>query len=226
MSLKQLQKSPQSIQNDIINECKAILNKKFITLFFKRGFDIFISFLMILLISPVLLICSICIACQKDGPVLFKQTRVGVNGKEFKILKFRTMVDKNGGTGITVNNDDRITKIGGFLRKYRLDELPQLFNVFIGDMSFVGPRPEVTKFVNAYKDEWYATLLVKPGITCASSIYFADEAELLESADNAEECYINTILPEKCQMNIEYIKTLSFFNDIKIMFNTVKRVLN
>ena len=93
-------------------------------------------------------------------------------------------------------------------------------------MSFVGPRPEVTKFVNAYKDEWYATLLVKPGITCTSSIYFADEAELLESADNAEECYINTILPEKCQMNIEYIKTLSFFNDIKIMFNTVKRVLN
>ena len=226
MSQMQLLKSPKNIQSDVINECSAIIYKKKFTLFIKRTFDITCSLILLVLLSVILLICAIAVATGKDGPVFFKQIRIGRNGKEFKIIKFRTMTNGNNGSGITVNNDSRVTKVGAFLRKYRLDELPQLINVLVGDMSFVGPRPEVPDFVSRYNDDWFATLLVRPGITCDSSIFFANEAELLDNADDAEDYYINTILPKKCQMNIDYIKGLSFFKDIKIMLNTVKKVLN
>lgn len=225
MSQMQLQKSPKNIQSNIIDDCKKTLRKKAITLFLKRCFDIIAALLMLVLLSPILLICAISVAAGKDGPIFFKQIRIGKNGKEFNIIKFRTMTDKNNGSSITVNNDSRVTKAGHTLRKFRLDELPQLINVVRGDMSFVGPRPEVKHYVEKYEDDWYATLLVRPGITCRSSIYFADEAEMLDNAENADEFYINEILPEKCKMNIDYVRGISLIEDLKIMFATVKRVL-
>jgi len=219
-----LKKLQQSTQNNTINKCTDILKQKSGTLIFKRIFDVVLAVIMILVLSVPMLICTIAVALGNDGPVFFMQERVGQNGKKFNIIKFRTMTVNNG-SEITINNDNRITKVGSFLRKFRLDELPQVFNVIVGDMSFVGPRPEVEYFVDKYNEDWLATLLVKPGITCESSIYFADEAEILDQSCNAEECYINTILPKKCELNIEYIKKLSLLNDIKIMFKTVKRVL-
>ena len=222
----QLQKLHQNTENKTIIECSQILQQNKLTLIFKRVFDIVLSLFLLVLLSLPLLICSLLVALGNDGPVFFMQKRVGQNGKVFNIIKFRTMTVSKSGSEITVNNDKRVTKVGNVLRKFRLDELPQLINVLVGDMSFVGPRPEVPHFVDKYQEDWLATLLVKPGITCESSIYFADEAELLDSADNAEECYINKILPEKCQMNIDYIKNISVVNDVKIMFKTVKRVIS
>ncbi len=222
----QLQKSPLNIQSDLIDNCKDILKKKKFTLFFKSFFDIFAAIFMLLLLSPAFVVCAIAVACVKDGPVFFKQERIGKNGKPFKIIKFRTMTDKNEGTAVTVSNDSRVTKPGRILRKFRLDELPQLINVIKGDMSFVGPRPEVPHYVEKYEDDWYATLLVKPGITCRSSIYFADESDLMENAEDADSFYTNSILPDKCKMNIDYIRNLSVIEDVKILFATVKRVLN
>ena len=226
MSQMLLKKLQQSTQNNTINECTNILKSKRVTLISKRAFDIILAVIMTLILSIPMLICAIAVALGNDGPIFFKQERVGQNGRLFKIIKFRTMTANNKGSEITVNNDNRITKAGSFLRKFRLDELPQLFNVIAGDMSFVGPRPEVEYFVDKYNDYWIATLLVKPGITCESSIYFADEAEIFDQSDNAEECYINKILPKKCELNIDYIKNISILNDIKIMLKTVKRVLS
>ncbi len=225
MSQTLLQKSPLNIQSDLINECKTTLKKKSFTLFFKSCFDVFTAIFMLLLLSPIFIVCAIVVAAQNDGPVFFVQERVGKNGKIFKIIKFRTMTNKKNGTSITVNNDSRVTKPGKVLRKFRLDELPQLINVVKGDMSFVGPRPEVVHYVEKYEDDWCATLLVRPGITCRSSIHFADEADLMNNADDADEFYVNNILPEKCKMNIDYIKNISIVEDIKILFATVKRVL-
>lgn len=226
MSQMLLKKLQQSTQNNTVTECKHILRNKKLTLIFKRLFDLILAVIMTLILSLPMIICCIAVAIGNDGPIFFLQERVGKDGKIFKIIKFRTMTANNNGSEITVNNDNRITKAGAFLRKFRLDELPQLFNVIAGDMSFVGPRPEVAHFVEFYTEDWLATLLIKPGITCESSIYFADEAEILDQSDNAEACYINTILPKKCELNIDYIKNISILNDIKIMLKTVKRVLS
>ena len=226
MSQMLLKKLQQSTQNNTVTECKHILRNKKLTLIFKRLFDLILAVIMTLILSLPMIICCIAVAIGNDGPIFFLQERVGKDGKIFKIIKFRTMTANNNGSEITVNNDNRITKAGAFLRNFRLDELPQLFNVIAGDMSFVGPRPEVAHFVEFYTEDWLATLLIKPGITCESSIYFADEAEILDQSDNAEACYINTILPKKCELNIDYIKNISILNDIKIMLKTVKRVLS
>ena len=193
----------------------------------KRLFDILASGIGIIILSPVLLIIALRIKSGSDGPVFFKQIRVGQDGKEFQILKFRTMVvdAEKMGRQITVGADNRITKVGGFLRKYKLDELPQLFNVFKGDMSLVGPRPEVPRYVDMYTEEQKKVLNVKPGITDLASIRYRDENELLGQAENPDEFYINTIMPDKLALNLEYINKSNVFYDIYIIIETIIKCL-
>ncbi|MGN0144108.1 MAG: sugar transferase [Clostridium sp.] len=189
----------------------------------KRIFDIICSGLGLIVLSPFLIFIAIRIKMESDGPVLFKQIRVGEKGREFKILKFRTMVvdAEKLGRQITVGNDSRITKVGGFLRKYKIDELPQLINVFKGDMSLVGPRPEVPRYVNMYTQEQRKVLNVKPGITDLASIRYRDENELLGKAENPDEFYINTIMPDKLALNMEYINKSNIFLDVYIILKTI-----
>ena len=198
-----------------------IINK-----FFKRFFDIIVSLIGIIILGIFLIIISIIIKCTSEGPVFFKQIRVGKSGKEFKIFKFRTMVvnAESLGTQITIGKDKRITKIGHFLRKYKIDELPQLFNVFIGEMSFVGPRPEVPKYVAMYNETQREVLSVRPGITDLASIRYRNENEILgraKNADEAEDMYINEIMPDKLKLNLEYIEKNNVFYDIYIIFKTI-----
>lgn len=195
--------------------------------FIKRIFDIICSGLGLIVLSPFLLFVALRIKMGSDGPVFFKQIRVGEKGKEFKILKFRTMVvdAEKLGRQITVGNDNRITKIGAFLRKYKIDELPQLINVFKGDMSLVGPRPEVPRYVNMYTDEQRKVLDVKPGITDLASIRYRDENELLGKAENPDEFYINTIMPDKLALNMEYINKSNVFLDIYIILQTILKCI-
>ncbi|ACD52028.1 sugar transferase [Clostridium botulinum] len=193
----------------------------------KRIFDFVCSTLGIIILSPIFILLSIMIKTGSDGPVFFKQIRVGEDGKDFEILKFRTMVvdAEKLGKQITVGNDNRITKIGSFLRKYKLDELPQLINVFKGDMSLVGPRPEVPRYVNMYNEEQRKVLEVKPGITDLASIRYKDENALLGKAENPEEFYINTIMPDKLALNLEYINKSNVFFDIYIIVKTILKCI-
>lgn len=189
----------------------------------KRIFDLICSTLGLIVLSPVLIIIAIRIKTGSDGPVFFKQIRVGENNEEFEILKFRTMVvdAEKLGRQITVGNDSRITKIGAFLRKYKLDELPQLINVFRGDMSLVGPRPEVPRYVKLYNEKQKKVLEVKPGITDLASIRYRDENDLLGEAENPDEFYIKTIMPDKLALNLEYINNNNIFIDIYIILKTI-----
>lgn len=163
---------------------------------------------------------------DSKGPVIYKQTRVGKNGKDFAVLKFRSMKQDSDSKGLLTvgGKDPRITKTGYFIRKYKLDELPQLINVLKGDMSFVGPRPEVRKYVLLYNEIQKKVLNVKPGITDVASIKYRNENELLEGSDDPESFYIKEIMPVKLKMNLEYINDRSFFKDIKVIFNTLKTV--
>tara|TARA_R110000764_G_scaffold235861_1_gene330607 strand:+ start:112 stop:609 length:498 start_codon:yes stop_codon:yes gene_type:complete len=164
---------------------------------------------------------------DSSEPIFYKQIRVGKNNKDFKLLKFRTMASGSDKKGlITVgNNDSRITKPGAFLRKYKLDELPQLINVLIGDMSLVGPRPEVRKYVSLYTEKQLNVLSVKPGITDIASIKFSNENELLKGQDEPEKFYIETIMPEKLELNLEYINKMSFFYDLRLILMTIQKIL-
>lgn len=191
--------------------------------FLKRGFDFIASTIGFILISPALLIISILIKLTSEGPVLFKQKRVGRYGKKFNILKFRTMVvnAEKLGKQITVGNDSRITKIGAFLRKYKLDELPQLINVIKGDMSLIGPRPEVPKYVALYNENQRKVLDVRPGITDYASIEYRDENSILAKVNNPEEYYINVIMPHKIDLNMKYIEKNNVLIDIGIIFKTI-----
>ena len=193
----------------------------------KRIFDIVASGLGIIVLSPILLIIALIIKKESDGPVFFKQIRVGEKGRNFEILKYRTMVvdAEKMGRQITVGNDNRITKIGGFLRKYKLDELPQLINVFKGDMSLVGPRPEVPRYVEMYNEEQRKVLDVKPGITDLASIRYRDENELLGTAEDPDDMYINTIMPDKLALNPEYINKSNVFFDIYIILKTIVKCI-
>ena len=193
----------------------------------KRIFDFICSTLGLIVLSPILIVIAIKIKTDDHGSVFFKQIRVGEKNKEFEILKFRTMVldAEKLGRQITVGNDSRITKIGTFLRKYKLDELPQLINVFKGDMSLVGPRPEVPRYVNLYNDEQRKVLEVKPGITDLASIRYRDENDLLGEAENPDDFYINTIMPDKLALNLEYIHKNNIFFDIYIILKTIIKCL-
>ena len=200
-----------------------ILKKKKAVLAVKRFFDIMASFFGLMFLLLPFCIVAIIIKCTSEGPVFYKQVRVGKDGKEFKIFKFRTMVvdaDKKG-LQITTKNDNRVTKIGAILRKTKLDELPQLINVLIGDMSFVGPRPEVPKYVALYNEEQRNVLLVRPGITELSSILFRDENEMLDAAENPEKVYIEEIMPKKISYNLEYLTKIGPFYDLKLIFRTI-----
>ncbi|QQK07929.1 sugar transferase [Miniphocaeibacter halophilus] len=204
-----------------------ILERKKGQIFLKRIFDIVVSFIGLVILGIPLIIIALIIKLTSEGPVFYRQTRVGKNNKDFKIFKFRTMVvdaDKKGML-ITVGEDKRITKIGKFLRKTKLDELPQLINVFIGSMSFVGPRPEVRKYVELYDDFQKNVLKIKPGITDLASIKYRDESTLLGKSDNPEKTYIEEIMPIKLKINLEYISKISLIYDIKLIFLTLFRII-
>ena len=225
--LIEFDKLDERFQNDSVKEYYDILKSKTVALFFKRVFDIVASLTLIVLLLPVFVILSVWIAADSKGGVLFKQTRVTKYGKEFDILKFRTMVKDAPllGSLVTVGCDPRITRVGRAIRKCRLDELPQLFNVLAGDMTFVGTRPEVPRYVEKYTPEMYATLLLPAGITSIASIKFKDEEQLLTNASDPDKVYTQEVLPKKMVFNLEYIKEYSFFKDIAICIRTVIGVL-
>lgn len=195
--------------------------------FSKRCFDIFFSLLGILCLLLVFLFVAIAIKCSSKGPVLFKQERVGKNGKHFKIWKFRSMVvdAEAKGRQITTDGDNRITKVGKFIRKTKIDELPQLFNVLSGKMSFVGPRPEVPRYVELYTEEQKKVLSVKPGITDLASIEFRNENDMLKEAEDPDKKYIEEIMPAKLELNLKYIEKAGFFYDIGLIFKTIFKVI-
>ena len=225
--LKNWNELPEYMRTDEVRPYYDLLKKKKISLFFKRVFDIVVSLIMIILCSPILLIISILIVKDSKGGVFYRQERVTQYGRVFRIFKFRTMVQNADqiGTQVTVSNDSRITKIGSKLRDCRLDELPQLFNIFLGDMTFVGTRPESVHYVKSYTNEMYATLLLPAGVTSEASIEYKDEADLLDQAEDVDSVYINEVLPEKMKYNLNSIKEFSFFKEIATMFRTVFAVL-
>lgn len=193
----------------------------------KRIFDFFSALIGIIILSPILIIVSIAIKVDSSGNIMFLQKRVGKDGKEFNIYKFRTMVTnaEKLGKQITVGKDNRITKVGAFLRKYKIDELPQLFNVLKGDMSLVGPRPEVPKYVALYSDEQKKVLSVRPGITDLASLKYSDENDILGKVDNPEEYYINVIMKDKLSLNLEYIEKSNLFFDISLIVKTILKCI-
>lgn len=210
--------------NNMDNRVDEILKNSKFNLFIKRLFDILASLFGILVMAIPMIIISIAIKLDSKGPVFFKQKRVKKNNKDFTILKFRTMVvdAPNLGMAITVGDDPRITKVGKFLRKTKLDEFPQLFNVLVGDMSFVGPRPEVRKYVDLYSDSDRDILKIRPGITDLASIKYRNESEILDKSDNPEKTYVEEIMPNKIELNKQYIENINLINDIKIILQTLK----
>ncbi len=226
MLLKQWDKLPPEMKNEDVKPYYDILKKKYISLILKRLFDISVSLIMLIVLSPLFLILAIAVKADSPGTVFYRQLRITSYGKSFRIYKFRTMVSNADkiGAQVTVNNDSRITKVGKIIRKYRLDEIGQLINVLNGTMTFVGVRPEVPKYVNRYTPEMYATLLLPAGVTSLTSIYYKDEYKLLDGADNPDKVYTDKVLPEKMHYNLEGIKIFGFFSDIKIMIMTVLAV--
>lgn len=192
----------------------------------KKVFDILFSFLGIIILSPVFLIIALIVKIDSQGKVFYKQTRVGKDGIDFKLFKFRTMGSDSDKSGLLTvgERDTRITKSGYYLRKYKLDELPQLINILKGDMSFVGPRPEVRKYVEMYSEEQKEVLSALPGITDVASIKYRNENEMLEKSGNPEEYYINNIMPDKINLNLEYLKQRSFVKDIGVILKTLKEI--
>ena len=193
----------------------------------KRLFDICASVCGLLLLSPLFVIMAVWIKCDSRGPVFYRQVRVGRGGRDFRLYKFRSMVtDADKGSLITVGGrDPRITRSGYFIRKYKLDELPQLINVLLGDMSLVGPRPEVRRYVDMYTDEQLHVLDVRPGITDMASIKYRNENELLAAAADPEEYYVNVIMPDKLRINLEYVRHHSFWFDLKLIFSTFREIV-
>lgn len=230
MLLKPWEELPSSMKNDEVKKYYDILSKNRLKLILKRLFDIVMSLFLIILLSPVLLIVSIWIKLDSEGPVFYRQERVTQYGKIFRIFKFRTMVVNADQIGslVTTQNDSRITKVGNKIRKCRLDEIPQLFNILTGDMSFVGTRPEVRKYVDFYTDEMQATFLLPAGVTSLASINFKDEENMIDlyidEKKTIDKIYIDKILPAKMIYNLEYLKNFSFLLDFKICILTVKEV--
>lgn len=214
----------KKVNEDLIYQ--KLNNKKF-SLFFKRLFDILISLIVIILILIPIGIIAIAIKLDSKGPVFYKQERLGKDKKPFYIIKFRTMrvgADKNL-DNLTVKNDPRITRVGGFLRKWKIDELPQFFNVLLGHMSLVGPRPETPKMVGLYDNYYDVIFAVRPGITDYASIEFRNESEYYNSIEDSEKIYLEKILPIKIDLKLKYIENLSVKNDILILLNTVKTII-
>ena len=222
MKLIEWESLPAELKTEEVRKYYDIIEKKKSSLFFKRAFDLIMSLAALVVFSPVYLILAIAIKIDSPGPVFYRQERVTQYGKIFRIHKFRTMVyNADKGSQLTVNNDRRITNIGKVIRRCRLDETAQLIDVLQGTMTFVGTRPETPKFVAAYTKEMMATLLLPAGITSRASIYYKDEAALLEGAENPERVYIEKILPEKMYDNLKGIEKFGFWEDIKVIFMTV-----
>lgn len=227
MILKEWKDLPKEMQIPEVQKYYDILSEKKWSLMLKRAFDIIVSLIMLVILAIPMLIISILIMLDSPGGVFYRQVRVTQYGKEFKIHKFRTMVSNADQIGnlITVGNDSRITKIGAVLRKYRLDELPQLFDVLSGTMSYVGTRPEVPKYVSKYSAEMKATLLLPAGITSEASIRYKDEAEILNGAVDVDKAYVEKVLPGKMKYNLLSIENFGFWREIATMFRTAFAVL-
>lgn len=227
MILKKWEDIPESIKNEQTKKYYDILKSKKINLILKRVFDILLSLMLLIILSPLFLIIAIAIKIDSKGPIFYKQERVTQYGRIFKIFKFRTMIqdaDKKGSL-VTIGQDPRITRVGKMIRKCRLDEISQLINVLIGDMSFVGTRPEVKKYVDKYTDKMKATLLMKAGITSRASIKYKNEDEIitkyLNKGEKVDDIYINRVLPEKMKWNLEYMEKFNILEDLKICIKTV-----
>lgn len=218
---------PDEMKNDTVKKYYKSLAKKESSLIIKRMFDVWMSVFLLVFLMPVILVMAVLIKLDSKGPVIFKQTRVTAGNKDFTIYKFRSMVNDAPklGTSVTVASDMRITKVGQFMRKYRIDEIPQLVNVLKGEMTFVGTRPEVRKYVDAYTPAMMATLLLPAGITSEASIMYKEEDELLASAEDADQVYIQDILPEKMKYNLKSIRKFSLLNDLATMIKTVIAVV-
>ncbi|MBE7047847.1 MAG: sugar transferase [Ruminococcaceae bacterium] len=224
--LKKWENLPPEMQTEEVRKYYDILKKKQVSLFFKRMFDIVASSIMLIILSPAFLILAIAIKIDSKGPVFYRQVRVTQYNKQYRIFKFRSMcqgADK--GTQVTVNQDARITRVGKIIRKYRLDEISQLFNVLSGDMTFVATRAEVPKYTVHYTKEMMASLLLPAGVTSLSSILYKDEAALLNAAEDVDTAYVEKVLPGKMYYNLKAIENFSFWGDIKLMFMTFFAVL-
>ena len=220
-------KLPESMQNEEVKHYYDILKSKGKSLFLKRLFDLTLALILCVLLLVPMFVISLIIMFSSKGPIIYKQVRVTTYSKEFRIWKFRTMKVGSDKLGeLTCSEDDRVTGVGRFLRKYRLDELPQIFHVISGKMSIVGTRPEVPRYVNKYSPSMMATLLMPAGVTSLASIMFKDEAELLDNCDDADKVYIEDILPQKMNYNLEYIEEFSFRRDLKLILKTVKEVVS
>ena len=225
--LRQWEDLPEFMKTPEVRPYWEILNRERGQLVLKRAFDLLISIIMLIILAVPMFVISIWIKLDSRGPVLYRQERVTTYGKHFRIHKFRTMVSNADqiGTAVTVGNDSRITKVGAKLRRLRLDELPQVFDVIRGDMSFVGTRPEAVKYVEKYKPEFNATLLMAAGITSEASIRYKDEDKLLNAADDVDRVYIEEVLPEKMKWNLESIRRFGFLREVLTMFRTVFAVM-
>lgn len=227
MILKKWEELPEMMRCPEVRKYYNILTKHKFEILCKRIFDVIVAFILLVILALPMIIISVMVVLDSPGGVFYRQIRVTTYGRKFRIHKFRTMVanaDKIG-TQVTVDHDTRITRVGAFLRYYRLDELPQLFDILNGSMSFVGTRPEVLKYVNVYTNEMLATLLLPAGITSEASIRYKDENKLLDVADDVDAVYIEKVLPKKMEYNIRAIEQFSFFGDVMIMVRTVLAVL-
>lgn len=226
--MKPWEQLPPSLQNDSVRPYYDALSRKKGQLVCKRIFDFLLSAVLLVVLSPVMLVLAIAIKLDSPGTVMFRQVRVTQYGKEFRIFKFRTMVQNAPqlGTQVTVAGDSRITRMGHLLRRCRLDELPQLLNILRGEMSFVGTRPEVPKYVARYTPQMMATLLLPAGVTSQASILYKDEDRLLSAAKNADETYVQQVLPGKMEYNLQSLMEFSFWGELKTMLDTVLAVLH
>lgn len=225
MILRKWENLPPEMQVPEVKEYYDLLSKKKFQLVLKRAFDVAVSFLLLVMLSPAFAVLAVAIKLDSKGPVFYRQTRVTRYGENFRIFKFRSMVtDADKGSLLTVGGDSRVTKTGRFIRKYKLDELSQLLDVFRGTMTFVGTRPEVPKYVEKYTPEMMATLLMPAGITSEASVYYKDENELLDAAQDVEKTYLEVVLPDKMKYNLAAIRGFSFIDDIKVMILTVLAV--
>ena len=224
--LRKWEDLPEFMRVDEVRKYYEILQKKKNSLILKRMFDIVVSMILLFLLSPVFVILAIAIKLDSKGPVFYRQVRVTQYGKRFRIHKFRSMVNKadQKGSLVTVEGDNRITRVGKLMRDKRLDEIPQLIDVLEGNMSFVGVRPEVPKYVKEYTPKMRATLLMPAGITNLTSIYYKDEGKLLDKAEDPDKIYIEEILPKKMKWNLRGMEEVGFWKDMWVMVLTVLSV--
>ncbi len=226
MKLVKWEELPPEMQNEAVREYYDILAKRNGSLILKRAFDVICSAVLLVILSPVFLVLAIAIKADSKGPVFYRQERVTQYGRIFRVHKFRTMVQNaDKGSGVTLNNDSRITRVGKLIRDCRLDEIAQLWDVLAGDVTLVGVRPESPRYVSAYTEEMMATLLLPAGVTNITSIYYKDEAKMLDGAEDTDKVYTEKILPDKMRYNLQSLKDFSFWNDLRVMIMTVLAVL-